>query len=431
MSYWPFSLDSKAEQPTDSDDEQLQDPSHLSTQINTRSSGLPLHPPLGAGRAQGGPRSPAALGASAATRQFFSSELVIDSPASSPSHFEDADAEVQQLVRMASSQDEIDRLTRVAEAAIAAATAATQALTAAQSRAKKPELPPFDKKNVELWVKRVEAAYQRAGVTAPKDKFAFLEPKFPVDFNVKINDYLFGVASEEKWLEFIAYLKDEFGKSRRQQTATLLSSHTRSGLKPTQFLINLKDKTKKVNLDDIYKEILIKSLPADIQHSLVDKFDDMTAEETATAADKYFDNEGRQLSTSSNSSSVNAVQPQPEQPDESPSFTPAFSDEETDVNFVSKRQFSKGNKFGGNNFRSNQRQGFSKPSSTSSFASRPNSSSTQNKGSGGATILPSGYCSYHDLYKDAAQTCLQGCRRFNQHKGRKVFAGNGQPGRRT
>ena len=357
---------------------------------------------------------------------------MVDSPATSPSHFEDAD--LQDLVDMASGQAEIERLTRVAEAAIAAATAATQALTAAQSRAKKPELPPFDKKNVELWVKRVEAAYQRANVITPKDKFAYLEPKFPVDFNVKINDFLFGVASEERWTDFLTYLKEEYGKSKRQQTAVLLSTHTRSGLKPTQFLINLKDKTKKVTLDDIHKEILIKSLPSDIQHALVDKFEDMTADEAASAADKYFDNDGRPLSTSSSASSVNTVQPQPDQLEESPHFTAAFSDEEAEVNFVSKRQFSKSSKSGNNNnsnFRQKPRQGFSSSSSGSSMPSRPNFASTRQKSGFSAAIRPNGLCGFHDSFKDDAQTCLQGCRRFNQHKGKKIFAGNDEPGRRT
>ena len=267
-------------------------------------------------------------------------------------------------------ETEVQRLARVAEAAIAAATAAAQALTAAQNRAKKPELPPFDKKNVELWIKRVESAYQRSNITTPKDKFAYLENKFPVDFNIRINDFLFGVASEERWNSFLAFLKDEFGKNKRQQTAVLLSNHPRSGLKPTQFLINLKDKTKKVTLDDIYKEILIKSLPSDVQHALVDRLDEMTAEQVATASDKYFDNEGRPLSASSSSSSVNAVQPQQESTEDFPQFTSPFSDEETDVNHISKRKFNKSNKFGGG-FRPKQQSGFSNTSSMSQSPSNP------------------------------------------------------------
>ena len=329
---------------------------------------------------------------------------------------------------MADSESEVERLARVAEAAIAAATAAAQALTAAQARSKKPELPAFDKKNVELWIKRVESAYQRANITTAKDKFAYLEQKFPVDFNVKVNDFLFGVASEARWNEFIQYLKDEFGKSTRQQTSILLSNHPRAGLKPSQFLINLKDKTKKVTLDDIHKEILIKSLPADVQHALVDKLDDMTAEETAAASDKYFDNEGRPLAASSSASSVNAVQQQQDSQEELPVYSAPFSDEEADVNFVSKRQFNRNHKFGGNNF--NKRPSFPNSSSASSNHPRPNPSSSASRNNSGP-IRPGGLCVYHEKFKDDAQSCFQGCRRFNSHKGRKVYAGNAEPGRRT
>ena len=332
---------------------------------------------------------------------------------------------------MASQQEtEVERLSRVAEAAINAATAAANALAAANQRSRKPELPPFDKKNIDLWIKRVEAAYLRAGVTLPKDKFAYLEPKFPVDFNVKVNDFLFGDATAERWDEFLVYLREEFGKSKRQQAATFLSPHPRSGLRPSQFLINLKDKTKKVTMDDLHKEILIKSLPADVQNALVDKWDDFTAAEAATAADKYFDNEGKQLSASSTSSSVNAVQPQ-EHHEEQPLYTSPFSDDDTDVNFVSKRQFNRSNKFGGNNnggFRQKQRP-FSSNSSSNHNSSRPNGSSSARQQNN--HIKANGLCFAHDKYGQDAHTCFEGCSKFAQHKGKKLSAGNAMPGRRA
>ena len=154
----------------------------------------------------------------------------------------------------------------------------------------------------------------------------------------------------------------------------------------------------------------------------------MTAEEAAVAADKYFDNEGRPLSSTSNTSSVNSVQQQQESSEEQPSFSMPFSDEETDVNFVSKRQFNKNHKFGGNNF--NKRQGFSNSSSTASHHPRPNPSTLASRSSSGP-VRPGGLCVYHEKFKDDAQSCFQGCRRFNTHKGRKIFAGNAEPGRRT
>ena len=59
--------------------------------------------------------------------------------------------------------------------------ALTDALQGMKASSRKPELPNFDPKNVEIWIKRVDNAYRRAGITDPKDKFAHIEAKFEVD----------------------------------------------------------------------------------------------------------------------------------------------------------------------------------------------------------------------------------------------------------
>ena len=106
---------------------------------------------------------------------------------------------------MATAAPEIDELRRIAATALQALTAATSI----SSKPKKPDLPAFDTRNIEIWLKRVDAAYTRAGVTAPKDKFAFLEAKIAVDTNPRINDFLFGDATDARWKEFVEFLKEE------------------------------------------------------------------------------------------------------------------------------------------------------------------------------------------------------------------------------
>merc|ERR1711951_45899 len=76
---------------------------------------------------------------------------------------------------------------------------------------KKPEIPPFDKAHVEIWVKRTENAFIRANITAINEKFAFLETKFPVGFDPKIDEFLYGEATDDAWVSFLAYLRKEFG----------------------------------------------------------------------------------------------------------------------------------------------------------------------------------------------------------------------------
>ena len=59
--------------------------------------------------------------------------------------------------------------------------ALTEALQGMRASSRKPKIPAFDPKNVEIWIKRVDNAYRRAGITDPKDKFAHIEGKFAVD----------------------------------------------------------------------------------------------------------------------------------------------------------------------------------------------------------------------------------------------------------
>ena len=77
--------------------------------------------------------------------------------------------------------------------------ALTDALQGVRVSSRKPELPAFDSKNVDIWLKRVDNAYRRSGVTDPKDKFAFVETKFAVDADPKINEFLYGDGSADDW----------------------------------------------------------------------------------------------------------------------------------------------------------------------------------------------------------------------------------------
>ena len=304
-----------------------------------------------------------------------------------------------------------------AQAVLAAAQALTAASSSFTSR-KKPELPAFDKRNVEIWIKRVEAAFTRSGVTQPQDKFAHLEPKFPVDYNPKINEFLFGEATTDSWNEFINYLKKEYGQTKRQQVAVMLNPFPRNNMRPTQQLASLIDKTNLLTIDDLRKEIIFKGLPADVKHSIVDKLDTMTAAETAELADKYFDREGKSL-TASSAPSVNAIKE-----DEPPGLVDS-DNEEPDVNVVGKykgigRRFgdfsNSGQKkpHGGNNNRSGSRIG--------TGGSSNNNNQTPK------------LCFAHERFKDKAYTCKTTCPRYAEfvaNKSNRPKAGNGQASKRT
>ena len=170
---------------------------------------------------------------------------------------------------------------------------------------KKPELPPFDAKNVLIWIRRIEAAYARVGVIEAKDKFAWLESLFQVKLNPRIDAFLYGTNTEDDWTEFIQYLKDEYGPTKRQRAQKLLAENPRHDMKPSQFLTQLEEDTKDVEIDDVRKEHLLKTLPPRIREFMGKEVEKKSSKEIAAWADQFFDRQGRPLEKTS--TSVNSV----------------------------------------------------------------------------------------------------------------------------
>ena len=228
-----------------------------------------------------------------------------------------------------------------AAAASAAAQASTQTAAALQNLnigKKKPELPTFDSKNIDIWIRRTEAAYIRAGIQRATEKFAFLENKIAVDFDPRINEFLYGEPTNENWDAFLAYLRKTYGRTRRQEASSILDGTRRDGRRPSQLLAKIKEKAGKVTLDDLFKELVIRELPQAVRHSLVDRIDDMTAQQTAELADRFFDQEGRQLNPPSSISAIAQDSQQEVQHYTSSECRPNIaSDEEGDVNALGAR----------------------------------------------------------------------------------------------
>ena len=129
-----------------------------------------------------------------------------------------------------------------------AAAAAATTSTSSNNHIKKVELPTFDKKNIHTWIRRVEAAFGRAGVSLAKDKFFFIEAKLDVNLNPKINEFLCGESTDETWDQFLEYLQDEYGKTKEQQASLFLQGIPRDNLRPTQHLSKIKDLIKDIEL---------------------------------------------------------------------------------------------------------------------------------------------------------------------------------------
>ena len=256
---------------------------------------------------------------------------------------------------------------------------------------KKPELPSFDSKHIHRWINRVDAAYQRAGVTSSKDKFAFLESTFEVAASPKINAFLYGANTDDDWNNFLSFLKEEYGRTKRQKAALLTTEFPRQGLRPSQYMALMNEETEGVSLDDIRKEHLLKSLPPRVRELLGKQVEDLSSEQVASKADAYFDRHGNLLEKTYD---VNAVGPEPP----ADPTQPESDNVSDDINHV-RRPPGRGynSRPGRSETRYSRAPGFGQARS----ASRPK--------------LTEGLCRSHYKFGEEAYTCVaEGCKKRNQ-----------------
>ena len=267
---------------------------------------------------------------------------------------------------------------------------------------RKPEIPAFNKEHIEIWIRRTEHAYTRAGITGVDDKFAWLETKFPVGTDPKIDEFLYGDATDANWAAFLTYLRKEYGSTKQQRASVFLDGFKRDGRRPSQYAAALIDKTKDVNIDDIRKEMMLREMPAEIRRMMQERIEGLEFKAAAEIADAYFDKEGRPRFTN-NQASVNEVS--------DPEHAAPFPDDDG-INAVRRFPQSRPN-------------GSNQAPRGSSFQ-RPNSRPAEKPNVAKSNIKPSGLCYFHETYHDKAIKCEVGCKRFDE----KRFTGNAKAGRR-
>ena len=337
------------------------------------------------------------------------------------------DAQQQQLRDSAEQMRQQQQTINQLSSAFTTLTTATASTTTSR---KKPEMPAFDQQNVLIWLRRLQAAYDRAGVTQAKDKFAYLESTFDITFNPVINDFLFNTANtNDDWNQFVAYMKMEYGPTIRQKARKLIGELPRNGMKPSQYLSQMEEEVKDVTLDDVKREHLLKTIPPRIREIMGKVVETKTAKEVAKMADQYFDSQGRPLekSATSISSVVNHQAAAAASPTSSP-FTTAFEEEEAEINFVKKsnfkgsRQRSQSRPRFNNNGRQNNNSPTTASSSFNSTAAQP--SRQQNN---------SNICVFHRKFGDQATKCVSNCPRhssFMAQQSKRPQQGNATGGRR-
>ena len=267
---------------------------------------------------------------------------------------------------------------------------------------RKPELPPWDPKNLEAWIRRTENAFLRAGVKEPKDKFAFLESIISVDIHPSVNKFFSGTASQENYDSFLAFLRTRYGRTKEQKVASALEGVRRNGRMPVDLMATIHERMDDVSIDDIKKAHLLRELPPSVREQLCPKADTLSPDELARAADVYFQRDGS-LKCSNNRSSVNSVTDTPstareggDAPSTAFSFSQPFGEDQihaSDINAVGHRNYN--NRTGAQSSQRGQRGG-------TRSRSRPRPSSSA------ASSNPS-HCSFHQKWGANARNCRQPC----------------------
>ena len=334
------------------------------------------------------------------------------------------DAQAQQLRDSAEQMRQQQQTINQLSSAFQTLTTTTAATTPSTNR-KKPEMPVFDQQNILVWLKRLQAAYDRANVTLAKDKFAFLESTFDINFNPTINKFLYNSNNtDEDWANFVAYMKTEYGPTIRQKARKLMGDLPRNQMKPSQYLTQLEEEVKDVKIDDIKKEHLLKSIPPRIREILGKNVETKTAKEVAKMADDYFDSQGRPLEKSATSINHVVDSSSSTAASQQSAFTTAFDDNDPDVNFVKK-----------NNYRSFKSRSRSRPRFNNNN-NRQNGSTTATTASASASSSAaprqqqqsSNLCRFHRMFGDSATRCISNC---SQHSSFiKKQQGNATGGRR-
>ena len=306
---------------------------------------------------------------------------------------------------------------------------------------RKPSFPPFDAKNIEQWLRRVDAAFDRLNITSPKFKFAHLDEKL-VDKDPVINDFMAGPATQATWNSLVAYLRKKHGRTVKQMAESVIAIPSREGRCPSHLWSLMKEKAGTVTLDDIMKMQLMKAMPPVVREHLQTKIKGKTGAEVADLCDEYFDPDGRLLEQSNTVSSVNAIPTRlstsslrnpstvpPTTSESTAAFTTPFEQDPDpnngDINAVrfrqgQKQQFkvenrggngrsqSRGRSFTNNRGDSNNNRGRRNENRYPADSSSSNSGGGAS-GGGNSNGRQQKCCYYHVKFGEKATRCEEGC----------------------
>ena len=296
---------------------------------------------------------------------------------------------------------------------------------------RKPDLPPFDQKNILSWIRRVENAFTRVNITSPKEKFAHLESVIAVDLHPTINALFNGAPTADNYTGLLTFLSEKYGRTKDQKVQSAMKGVRRNGSTPMDLAALIDEQIDDVTIEDIKKAHLTAEMPQSVRHSLATQVDSLSFRELAKAAEVYFNRDGSLRASENRVNAVNSSTPfdqgtdsnLPPTIDLQPNFTSAFESDTTsgDISAVN---------YGSNNRSNNRSQSQSRNASTRGRGSSNRSSSRPNSSSNNTSV-----CWLHNKFGDEARYCKPPCnhpkaKAMQQQQQQQQPAGNARGGRR-
>ena len=296
---------------------------------------------------------------------------------------------------------------------------------------RRPELPPFDQKNILSWIRRVENAFARVNITSPKEKFAHLESVISVDLHPTINQLFNETPTADNYNGLLTFLREKYGRTKEQKVQSAMNGVRRNGRTPMDLAALIDEQIDDITIEDIKKAHFTAEMPQSVRHSLATQGESLSFRELAKAAEVYFNRDGSLRASENRVNAVTSSTPSdrgatsaspPPTNNFQPNFTSAFESDTTsgDINAVNYRSSNRSTNRSQSRSRNTSTRG---RGSSSRSSSRPNPSSNSN------------FCWLHNKFGNEARYCKPPCNHpkanaMQQQQQQQQPAGNARGGRR-
>lgn len=126
-------------------------------------------------------------------------------------------------------------------------------------------VPPFWKKNPDLWFHQLEAQFHTSGIKSDITKYYTLVGNLDADILTEVKDVITNPPKKDQYLAVKERLLKAFQESEQQQLKKLISGITTDGRKPSQLLNQMKELAGNNISNDGLKTLWMQQLPSQTQ----------------------------------------------------------------------------------------------------------------------------------------------------------------------